>query len=74
MILTGAISITKAIGRGGPGNRDLWALIWSEASAIWVQKSLHKIIKSKSHIKNRYIGNFMYMGFRDHPLQWPLVL
>jgi hypothetical protein len=43
-------------------------------------------IKSKRHIKNRYIGNFMHksfdaagMGgggggyhFKAHPLQWPL--
>jgi hypothetical protein len=59
----------------------------SEASAIWAQKSRDfrahpfqwtedgfariKVIKSKRHIKNRYIGNFMYMSFRAHPFQWP---
>ncbi len=51
----------------------------NEASAIWTQNcqfsgptpsnglnngfSRIKIIKSKRHIKNRYIGNFMYMIF-----------
>ncbi len=28
----------------------------NEASSIWAQKSKH-------HIKNRYIGNFMHMSF-----------
>ncbi len=60
----------------------------SEASAIWAQKSREfraypfqwiedgfaciKVIKSKRHIKNRNIGNFMYMSFRANPFfQWP---
>ncbi len=59
----------------------------SEASTIWTQKSRFsrstpsngqvmyvahlKIIKSRRHIKNMYIGNFMYISLRAHHFQWP---
>ncbi len=54
------MSITRGIGRG-------WALEIETFRAHpfqWLSNGFARIIKSKRHINNRYIGNFMYMSFR----------
>ncbi len=54
------VSIARGIGRG-------WALEIETFRAHpfqWLSYGFARIIKSKHHINNRYIGNFMYMSFR----------